>query len=467
MNIIKKIKNFNNIIYTEINKGLNNNNIKFISEFNNENFNLLNFRLNSFKKLKFIKFPDWIYFEFPDINYDFINLFSNLNFNDNEIKNKIFDNIINNLGISNKFENSVIDIILNSKNINSTNIYINKLKLELFKQGILYFSFLNINNKYKFLLNKYIGKVISSGDNFFSAINSSIFSEGAFSYIPKNIKCLIKLGTYFKIVNDKSGQFERTLIITSKNSSIKYGEGCSAPNYYESQLHTAIVELIAKDKSIINYSTMQNWAKGNNLGYGGVFNLTTKRGICFYKSIINWIQVEMGSSITWKYPCTILLGDKSKSEFYSLSMISSTQIADTGGKIIHIGNNTVSRIISKSISLNYSQNIYRGLIEIFPSSNFCISNAQCGSLLIKNKALTVTLPYIKVYNNKSKIQQEAYISNIQQDQIFFMLQRNYTLKKALNILINNFCNSITTLLPNEYMIEFPLLLKSRIEEISD
>nr|QEM01899.1 cysteine desulfurase activator complex subunit SufB [Nephromyces sp. ex Molgula occidentalis] len=435
--------------------------LKIINELIEPNFIKI-FRFKALNKLRFLRQPDWCFFEIPDINYDKILYYSKpINLANNEIISKL-DKTFEKLGISKKqqkkLSNTAIDLIFDSISIS------NIIEPFLSKSGIIFIPLFKAIKKYSYLINKYLGTVISFNDNFFAALNSTVFSEGSFCYIPKNIKCNFNLSTYFRTNLENFAQFERTLLIASENSSLTYLEGCTAPIYNESQLHVAIVEIIAKKFSYIKYSTIQNWYKGNIIGEGGLYNLTTKRGICFEYAKLEWTQIEVGSSITWKYPSTILKGNYSYSEFYSISLLSGVQEADTGSKIIHIGKNTKSKIISKSISLNKSLNIYRGLIDIKYNAFKSKNQTEWDSLLIGSKALTITIPYTKVSNSNSIIKQEASISKLDEDLLFLLMQRGIPLKNTITLLIYGFCFSIWEKLPLEFGVEIPLLISLRTEE---
>nr|QEM01579.1 cysteine desulfurase activator complex subunit SufB [Nephromyces sp. ex Molgula occidentalis] len=435
---------------------------KIIEELKEPNF-IKNFRLDSLKKLKTLKQPDWCFFEVPDINYDKLSYYStpiksNLN---NNIKNEL-ELTFEKLGISieqqKKLTNTAIDFIFDSISIS------NIIEPFLSKTGIIFIPLFKAIKKYPYLIKKYLGTVVSNNDNFFSALNSVVFSEGSFCYIPKNIKCNFDLSTYFRMNSENFAQFERTLLIAGEYSKLTYLEGCTAPLYSESQLHVAIVEIIAKAFSSVKYSTVQNWYKGNEIGEGGLYNLTTKRGICFKNSSLEWTQIEVGSSITWKYPSTILKGNNSSSEFYSISLLSGVQEADTGTKMIHLGSNTKSKIISKSISLNSSINVYRGLVDISPNANKTFNHTECDSLLIGSKALTATFPYTKVSNSSAIIKQEASISKLDEEFLFLFMQRGINFKTAVTLLIYGFCYNICERLPLEFGVEIPLLISLRTEE---
>nr|QEM01749.1 cysteine desulfurase activator complex subunit SufB [Nephromyces sp. ex Molgula occidentalis] len=416
------------------------------------------FRLNALKKLKQLRQPDWCFFEIPDINYDKLSYYSE----PIESNNTKLENIFEKLGLATNdkqnFYNTAVDLVFDSISIS------NKIEPFLSKSGIIFIPLFKAIKKYPYLIKKYLGTVVSIGDNFFSALNSAVFSEGSFCYIPKNTKCTFDLSTYFRTNSENFAQFERTLLIVGENSMVNYIEGCTAPLYNESQLHVAIVEIIAKSNSLVKYSTIQNWYRGNQLGEGGLYNLTTKRGICFNNAKLEWTQIEVGSAITWKYPSTILIGKHSSSEFYSISLLSGFQEADTGSKMIHIGEHTKSKIISKTISLNSSINVYRGLVDINTKALNSINHTEWDSLLIGSNALTSTIPYTKVSNSSSIITQEATISKIDKEFLFFLMQRGINIKTAITLLIYGFCYNICERLPVDFGVEVPLLISLRTEE---
>nr|QUL61525.1 FeS cluster assembly protein SufB [Haemoproteus columbae] len=466
--ILKKLLNIYNLNYKYqyknkinlylIRNGLNKNLLKDLSN------NILlykfiyKFKLYSLKILNIFKFPDWNFFDCPIINFDNIIYYSSilLDYNlINYLKKNLNLNILNNSLI----QYNSIDVIFDSVSIIHTTQYFLK------KIGIVFISLFNAILKYPILLKKYLGTVVSYKDNFFANINSIIFSEGSFGYIFKYIKCNFNLSTYFKTNSNDFAQFERTLLIVNEYSYIVYLEGCTASIYKESQLHVAIVEIIVKNYSFVKYYTLQNWYIGDYIGNGGLYNFTTKRGICFYYSRLDWIQIEIGSIITWKYPSTILKGNNSLSKFYSISFLSYMQIADTGSKMYHIGSNTKSYIYSKSISLDNSLNIFRGLIYIQPNSYNSCGNMECNSLIYDNKSLTITIPYIKNYNNTSFIKQEATILKIEMLYLFLLMQRGISILKAISLLIIGFCFDIYKQLPLELIIEISDLFSLKIKHI--
>nr|AQX44073.1 FeS cluster assembly protein [Plasmodium ovale wallikeri] len=441
-----------------IRNGLNKNLIKKLSNNIFLYFFIYKFKIYSLKLLNILKFPDWNFFDCPNINYDNIIYYSSILKDSNLIfylKTNLNINFLNIILI----KNNSIDIIFDSISILHTTQYFLK------KLGIIFLPLFDVIFKYPLLIKKYLGTVVSYKDNFFANINSIIFSEGSFCYVPKYIKCNFNLSTYFKTNSYDFAQFERTLLIVNKYSYIIYLEGCTASIYKESQLHVAIVEIIVKDYSYVKYYTLQNWYRGDYLGNGGLYNFTTKRGICFYFSKLDWIQIELGSIITWKYPSTILKGNFSISNFYSISFLSDIQIADTGSKMYHIGSYTKSNIISKSISLNNSLNIFRGLIYIKLNSYKSYNYTECSSLILGNNSLTVTIPYIKNYNNTSYIKQEAFISKIEILYLFLLMQRGLNISESISLIIMGFCSNIYNKLPFELNLEIPMLFSLKIKDI--
>ena len=442
--------------------GLNQNTIKNISIKQEEPLFIQKFRQKALSKLHDLRQPDWSYFEIPEINYDDISYFSApKNLYDNSTKEKLELAFLK-LGLpfkdTQEVTNSAMDVIFDSVSIS------NQMGPFLAKTGIIFLPLFKAIKKVPYLIKRYLGTVVSIEDNFFSAFNSAVFSEGSFCYIPKDTKCNFDLSTYFRTNSENYAQFERTLLIAEENSSVIYLEGCTAPLFTESQLHVAIVEIIVKKYANVRYSTVQNWYRGNQIGEGGLYNFTTKRGICMEGAGLEWTQVEMGSAITWKYPSTILLGTSSYSEFYSISYVSGMQTADTGGKMIHIGKNTKSRVISKSVSLNNSVNVYRGLVEIGANADSAYNYTECDSLLIGSNALVTTLPYTVVNNHTAAVQQEATISKLNEDYLFLLLQRGIGLKMAVALLIYGFCAGVCEKLPIEFGAEIPLLIAIRTEE---
>jgi Fe-S cluster assembly protein SufB len=405
-----------------IEKGLNEKTINLISKKKKETEFLLKFRLKAYKKWKQMAEPKWAYLKFPEINYQ--------------------------------------DIIYYSAPKSPKKL----TNLNEVDPEVIFSSISEAITEYSELIEKYLGSVVPIGDNYFSALNSAVFTDGSFCYIPEDTICPLDLSTYFRINDEKSGQFERTLIIAEKNSKVNYLEGCTAPQYDTNQLHAAIVELVALENAKIKYSTVQNWYSGNEYGKGGVYNFVTKRGICAgNNSQISWTQVETGSAITWKYPSCLLLGNNSQGEFYSVSLTNNYQQADTGTKMIHIGNNTRSRIISKGISAGKSKNSYRGFVNVLNKAIGARNYSQCDSLLIGELSNANTFPYISVQNSTTKIEHEASTSKIGEEQIFYFLQRGICLEKAVELMISGFCKEIFTELPLEFAAEADKLLTLKLE----
>lgn len=449
-----------------IEKGLNDDVIRLISQKKMEPSFMLNFRLKAFQKWQNMKEPDWAYIEYPKANYQSIRYYSapkkkkklnNLDEVDPELI-QAFEKLGISLNEQKKLSNVAIDAVFDSVSIGTT------FKEELAKSGVIFCSISDAIQTYPELIQTYLGTVIPYNDNFFTALNSAVFTDGSFCYIPKNVKCPLELSTYFRINDEESGQFERTLIIAEENSNVSYLEGCTAPKYDSNQLHAAIVELIALDNAMIKYSTVQNWYSGDEKGKGGIYNFVTKRGLCAGKnSKISWTQVETGSAVTWKYPSCILVGDSSKGEFYSVALTNNYQQADTGTKMLHVGKKTRSRIISKGISAGHSRNSYRGLVRMYPKALNSRNYSQCDSLLISNNSCASTFPYIKVENSSSLIEHEATTSKIGEEQLFYLLQRGIDVEQAISLLISGFCRDVFTELPMEFALEADRLLSLKLE----
>jgi len=449
-----------------IEKGLNESIIKLISKKKNEPQFLLKFRLKAYKRWAKMSCPNWSYLKLQQINYQEIIYYSapktnkklnNLNEVDSELL-KTFEKLGISLNEQKRLANVAIDAVFDSVSIGTT------FQAELNKVGVIFTSFSDAMQNYPNLIKKYLGSVVPIGDNYFSALNSAVFSDGSFCYIPKNTVCPLDLSTYFRINDKKSGQFERTLIIAEKNSQVNYLEGCTAPQYDVNQLHAAIVEIIALENAYIKYSTVQNWYTGDKFGRGGIFNFVTKRGLCIGKSSkISWLQVETGSAITWKYPSCILIGNNTYGEFYSVALTNNYQQADTGTKMNHIGKNSRSRIISKGISAGKSKNTYRGLVNINSKAMQTVNYSQCDSLLIGNLSNANTFPCILIQNSTAKIEHEASTSKIGEEQIFYFSQRGIPLEKTIEFMINGFCQDIFTKLPLEFAAEADKLLTLKLE----
>ncbi|WGH25374.1 MAG: Fe-S cluster assembly protein SufB [Candidatus Shikimatogenerans bostrichidophilus] len=456
-----KQKKYNYGFYTKVKSktfplGLNSMIIKRLSKIKNEPKWMTKLRLKSYYHWKNNKkYPEWANLKYKKLNFNKISYFSGIKNKKDKKIIKTFDKL--GLPIKNNKKTISIDYVFDSISINTT---YNKI---LKKHGIIFCSISEAIIKYQKLIKKYLGSVVPYYDNFYSSLNTAVFSDGSFCYIPKGIKCPIDLSTYFRINNGKIGQFERTLIIVDEGGSVSYLEGCTAPIRQNNQLHAAVVELIALKNSKIKYSTVQNWYPGDKHGKGGIYNFVTKRGICKKKSKISWIQVETGSSVTWKYPSCILEGDNSIGEFRSISLSKNYQQIDTGSKMIHIGKNTSSLIISKGISTNYSKNTYRGLVKICKSAKNSKNYTQCDSLLIGNKCSTYTYPNIISMNKTSKIEHESTISKVEDEQIFYCNQRGISKDKAMSIIVSGFSYNIINKLPLEFALEAKELLKIELE----
>nr|YP_009297565.1 cysteine desulfurase activator complex subunit SufB [Hildenbrandia rivularis]AOM67109.1 cysteine desulfurase activator complex subunit SufB [Hildenbrandia rivularis] len=447
-------------------KGLNTNIVKLISVKKGEPRDLLKFRLAAYKKWSHMNQPYWAFLRYPNINYNNIIYYSAPKF---KKKLSSLDDVdpeiiktFNKLGISldeqKRLSNVAIDAVFDSVSITTT------FQKELKKSGVIFCSMTNAIQHYPNLVCKYLGSVVPIGDNFFAALNSAVFSDGSFCYIPPNTRCPLELSTYFRINNKESGQFERTLIIADVNSYVSYLEGCTAPQYDNNQLHAAVVELIAMDNAEIKYSTVQNWYSGDKNGRGGILNFVTKRGLCIGKnSKISWLQVETGSAITWKYPSCILSGNQSTGEFLSVALTNNYQQADTGSKMIHVGRSTKSKIISKGISAGYSRNNYRGLVKISSQAEYARNYSQCDSLLIGSYCQANTFPYIQAQNSSAVIEHEASTSKIGEEQIFYCLQRGISLENAITLIINGFCKAVFHQLPMEFATEADKLLNLKLE----
>lgn len=457
---------FTNVEIDCIKKGLSEEIIHLISKKKEEPKFMLEFRLRAYKKWKKMNEPEWAQVNYEPIDYQSIRYYSapkkkkklkSLDEVDPELL-RAFEKLGISLNEQKKLSNVAVDAVFDSVSLGTT------FKSELAKSGIIFCSISEAIRNYPDLVKMYLGSVVPIGDNFFAALNSAVFTDGSFCYIPKNTKCPLELSTYFRMNDQESGQFERTLIIAEENSKVSYLEGCTAPQYDKNQLHAAIVELIALDSAEIKYSTVQNWFSGNKLGKGGIYNFVTKRGLCVgEKSKISWTQVETGSAVTWKYPSCILTGKKSSGEFYSVALTNNYQQADTGTKMIHIGPKTRSQIISKGISAGNSKNSYRGLVKIAPKARGSRNYSQCDSLLLGDKSTANTFPYIQVLNSTSKIEHEASTSKIGEEQIFYFLQRGISLEEALQLIISGFCRAVFTELPMEFALEADRLLSLKLE----
>ena len=456
-------------------KGLNEDTVKFISNKKKEPIWLLEWRLKAYNSWKDRKdgSPVWANLKYQDIDYQDIHYYAAPK--SDKDKPKSLDEVdpellraYNKLGIPLKeqeflagIKNShkvAVDAVFDSVSVATT------FKKELSKLGIIFCSFSEAVENHPEIVKKYLGSVVPVNDNYFSNLNSAVFSDGSFVYIPPNVKCPMELSTYFRINAENTGQFERTLIIADKNSHVSYLEGCTAPMRDENQLHAAVVELVALEGAEIKYSTVQNWYPGDKDGVGGIYNFVTKRGICAEKnSKISWTQVETGSSVTWKYPSVILKGDNSKGEFYSVALSNKCQQADTGTKMMHIGKNTSSTIVSKGISAGKGQQTYRGLVNILPGATNTKNFTQCDSLLIGNNCGAHTVPYINVRNKESDVAHEATTSKISDEQLFYCRQRGMSEEDATALIVNGFCREVFKNLPMEFAVEAKKLLELSLE----
>ena len=445
--------------------GLNEDIIVAISKKKEEPDWMTEWRLDAFKKWKEMNEPEWanVKYEKPDLQK--ISYYSAPS---NKPKYNSLDEVdpelletFKKLGISvdeqKKLAGVAVDVVIDSVSVATS------FKDTLSEKGIIFCSMNEAIKKHPELVKKYLGTVIPKTDNYYAALNSAVFSDGSFCYIPKGIKCPMELSTYFRINEAGTGQFERTLVVADKGSYVSYLEGCSAPSRDENQLHAAVVELIALDDAEIKYSTVQNWFPGDSEGNGGVFNFVTKRGLCENNAKISWTQVETGSAVTWKYPSCVLKGKNSIGEFYSIAVTNNFQQADTGTKMIHIGENTKSTIISKGISAGKSQNSYRGLVKINPRAKNSRNFSQCDSLLIGNECGAHTFPYIETKNKSAKIEHEATTSKIGEDQIFYCNQRGIDTEKAIALIVNGFSKEVLNKLPMEFAVEAQKLLEISLE----
>jgi len=446
--------------------GLNEDVIRTISKKKDEPLWLLKWRLKSLKRWKQMKNPSWGKISYPNIDYQSISYFSapkkkKLSSLD-EVDPQLLETY-NKLGIpidEQKMLNGIaVDAVFDSVSVATT------FKDELKKAGVIFCSFSEAVKDYPELIQKYLGTVVPYSDNYFSALNSAVFTDGSFVYIPKGVRCPMELSTYFRINEAKTGQFERTLIIADEGSHVSYLEGCTAPMRDENQLHAAVVELVAHKDATIKYSTVQNWYPGDpETGKGGIYNFVTKRGTCLgQNSRISWTQVETGSAITWKYPSCILKGDNSVGEFYSVAVTNNHQQADTGTKMIHIGKNTRSTIISKGISAGQGQQTYRGEVKIMKNASNARNFSQCDSILIGEKCGAHTFPYIEVKNPSAKMEHEATTSNIGEDQLFYCAQRGISVDDAVSMIVNGFCKEVFNELPMEFAVEATKLMEVTLE----
>ena len=447
-------------------KGLNEDVVRLISSKKEEPEFLLEYRLKAFRHWQTMKMPDWAHLIIPKINYQDIIFYAaprqnasitSLDEIDPEIK-ATFDKLGIPLDEQKKLSGIAVDAVIDSVSVKTT------FKENLAELGIIFCSFSEAVREHPDLIKKYLGSVVPYTDNYFSALNSAVFSDGSFCYIPKGVRCPMELSTYFRINASNTGQFERTLIVADDDSHVSYLEGCTAPRRDENQLHAAVVEIIAHENANVKYSTVQNWYPGDKNGKGGIYNFVTKRGICKgNNSKISWTQVETGSAITWKYPSCILVGDNSVGEFYSVAVTNNHQQADTGTKMIHIGKNTKSTIVSKGISAGFSNNSYRGLVKVLKKAENARNFSQCDSLLLGDKCGAHTFPYLEVDNKSAIVEHEATTSKIGEDQIFYCNQRGISTEDAIGLIVNGYAKEVINQLPMEFAVEAQKLLQISLE----
>ena len=445
--------------------GLNEDIIRLISSKKEEPEWLLKWRLDAFAVWKKMEEPDWPHLQYQKPDYQAISYYSapkqkkqlnSLDEVDPEMR-KTMDKLGISMEEQKRLSGVAVDFVMDSVSVATS------FKEKLGELGIIFCSMSDAVKEHPELVQKYLGSVVPTKDNFFSALNSAVFTDGSFCYIPKGVRCPMELSTYFRINESGTGQFERTLVVADESSYVSYLEGCTAPQRDENQLHAAVVELVALDEAEIKYSTVQNWYPGDAEGKGGVFNFVTKRGICHRRSKISWTQVETGSAVTWKYPSCILKGDHSVGEFYSVAVTNNAQQADTGTKMIHLGKNTHSTIISKGISAGKSHNSYRGLVQVMPSADNARNFSQCDSLLMTDTSGAHTFPYIEVKNPTAKVEHEATTSKIGEDQIFYCLQRGIDEEQAISLIVNGYAKEVLNQLPMEFAVEAQKLLSISLE----
>jgi len=447
-------------------KGLDENTIRLISAKKNEPEWLLDFRLKAFRHWLTMEEPKWPNVHYPKIDFQDIIYYAapkakaklaSMDEVDPELL-RTFEKLGVPMHEQKALAGVAVDVIFDSVSVTTT------YKKKLADVGIIFCSISEAVQEHPELVRKYLGSVVPTGDNFYAALNSAVFTDGSFVFIPKGVKAPMELSTYFRINTQDSGQFERTLIIAEDDAYVSYLEGCTAPKFDTNQLHAAVVELVALERAEIKYSTVQNWYAGDEQGRGGIYNFVTKRGLCKGQaSKISWTQVETGSAITWKYPSCVLMGDDSVGEFYSVALTNHKQQADTGTKMIHLGRNTRSRIISKGISAGGSQNSYRGLVKISPKADGARNYSQCDSLLIGDQCGAHTFPYIDVKNNSAKVEHEATTSKIGEDQLFYFQSRGIDTEQAVSMIINGFVKDVFTHLPMEFAVEASKLLGLKLE----
>jgi Fe-S cluster assembly protein SufB len=457
---------FSDIDTDKIAKGLNEDVIRLISSKKNEPDWLLDFRLKSYRHWLTMKMPAWPNLKIPEIRYQDIIYYAaprrkispgSIDDIDPELK-KTFDKLGIPLEEQKRLTGFAVDAVMDSVSVKTT------FKEVLAELGIIFCSFSDAVQEYPELVKRYMGSVVPYTDNFFASLNSAVFSDGSFCYIPKGVRCPMELSTYFRINSANTGQFERTLLVAEEESYVSYLEGCTAPMRDENQLHAAIVEIIAEKNAEVKYSTVQNWYPGDKKGKGGIFNFVTKRGMCKGdNSKISWTQIETGSAITWKYPSCILRGDNSTGEFYSVAVTNNYQQADTGTKMIHIGKNTKSTIVSKGITAGRGQNSYRGLVKVLKNAKNARNYSQCDSLLLGDKCGAHTFPYIEVDNSTAIVEHEATTSRIGEDQLFYCNQRGISTEDAVALIVNGYAREVINKLPMEFAVEAQKLLQISLE----
>jgi len=457
---------YSDIETEKIPKGLNEDVVRLISKMKNEPEWLLEFRLKSYRHWLTMKMPTWANLKIPAINYQDIIFYAapkqkaslkSIGDIDPELK-RTFDKLGIPLEEQKHLSGVAVDAVMDSVSVKTT------FKETLAEMGIIFCSFSEAVKEYPDLVRRYMGTVVPYTDNFFASLNSAVFSDGSFCYIPKGVRCPMELSTYFRINSANTGQFERTLLVAEEEAYVSYLEGCTAPMRDENQLHAAIVEIIAENNAEVKYSTVQNWYPGDKDGKGGIFNFVTKRGLCRGEnSKISWTQIETGSAITWKYPSCILRGDNSIGEFYSVAVTNHHQQADTGTKMIHIGKNTKSTIVSKGISAGFGQNSYRGLVKVLRNASNARNFSQCDSLLLGDKCGAHTFPYIEVDNQTAIVEHEATTSKIGEDQIFYCNQRGISTEDAIALIVNGYAREVINKLPMEFAVEAQKLLQISLE----
>lgn len=446
--------------------GLNEDVIRFISAKNEEPEWLLEWRLDAYRGWVEMSSPEWAHVHYPEVDFSAISYFSRPKSMEDKPKSldevdpellRVYEKLGIPLHEQEVLAGVAVDIVFDSVSVGTT------FRAKLAEAGVIFCSMSEAVKDYPELVRKYLGTVVPRKDNFYAALNSAVFSDGSFVYIPKGVRCPMELSTYFRINEANTGQFERTLIIAEAGSHVSYLEGCTAPMRDENQLHAAVVELVALDDAEIKYSTVQNWYPGDAEGKGGIFNFVTKRGVAHRNAKISWTQVETGSAVTWKYPSCILRGDNSVGEFYSVALTNNRQQADTGTKMIHLGKNTRSTIISKGISAGQSSNAYRGLVRMSPKAEGARNYTQCDSLLIGDKCAAHTFPYIESRNPSAVVEHEATTSKVSDDQLYLCQQRGLDAEKAVSMIVNGFCKEVFKELPMEFAVEAGKLLEVSLE----